>query len=321
MNKDASVASYVVTGCAGFIGSHLVEAILARGDHVTGVDSFSDYYSREAKETNLGALRGRSGFRFVQADLAIDDLDKLLDDIQGVFHLAAQPGVRGSWGRTFPIYVQDNLVATQRVFEAAVAVGTRVVWASSSSVYGDANVYPVPEETSLRPISPYGVTKLACEHLAQSYAESFGLAHVALRYFTVYGPRQRPDMAFAKVIRGLADGTVFSVFGSGEQSRDVTYVDDAVAASLAAMELAPAGATYNVGGGTETTLNEAISVCEQLSGRTLNRRSEYPAPGDVRRTSADISRARAELDWSPRTTLEEGLQAQLEWAGLSRRRR
>jgi UDP-glucuronate 4-epimerase len=310
------VGSYLVTGCAGFLGSHLVEALLAQGDSVIGVDSFSDYYPREVKESNLAAFRDHPLFRFLHADLAADELRTLTDETEGVFHLAAQPGVRGSWGDTFSVYARDNLVATQRVFEAAVATGTRTVWASTSSVYGNAEVHPTPEETTPLPISPYGVTKLACEHLAHAYAHSFGLDHVVLRYFTVYGPRQRPDMAFTKIAQALLAGKTFTVFGSGDQSRDVTYVGDAVAATLAAMRLGPSGAIYNVGGGNEATLNDVIGICEGISGRNLDRCSEPPAAGDVRRTSADTTRARRDLDWIPRTSLDEGLHAQLEWAGL-----
>jgi UDP-glucuronate 4-epimerase len=315
-DQDAPVGSYLVTGCAGFLGSHLVEAILGRGHIVVGVDSFSDYYPRETKESNLAVARDHPDFRLIQADLATDDLRHLVDDTNGVFHLAAQPGVRGSWGETFALYARDNLVATQRIFEAAAGAGRRTVWASSSSIYGDAETYPTPEDTDPRPISPYGVTKLACEHLAHAYAESFGLDHVALRYFTVYGPRQRPDMAIAKIVHALLGGATFGVFGSGDQSRDVTYVGDAITATLAAMEVAPSGAVYNVGGGTETTVNRVIRICEQISGRKLARKSERPAVGDVRRTSADTSLARAELAWRPKTSLEEGLRAQLEWAGM-----
>ena len=306
--------TYLVTGCAGFIGSHLAEALLDRGASVIGVDSFTDYYDRDLKEANLATARADDRFRFVGADLATDDLEPLVAEVDAVFHLAAQPGVRGSWGDTFPIYARDNVVATQRLFEAAAARHRRIVWASTSSVYGNAETYPTREEARPRPISPYGVTKLGCEHLAEAYAESFGLDHAILRYFTVYGPRQRPDMAFTKIARALASGEPFQVFGSGEQSRDVTYVGDAVAATIAAMERAATGAVYNVGGGSETTLNEVIALCEELTGRTLDRRGAEAAAGDVRRTSADTTRARTELGWLPRTSLADGLRAQLRWA-------
>jgi UDP-glucuronate 4-epimerase len=305
---------YLVTGCAGFIGSYLAEALLARGDSVVGVDAFTDYYPRTVKEENLAGLRARPGFSFVEADLARAPLGELVD-VDGVFHLAAQPGVRGSWGDTFALYTRDNLLATQRVFEASAERGVRIVFASSSSVYGNAEAYPTPEETRPRPVSPYGVTKLSCEHLAQTYGECFGLDVVGMRYFTVYGPRQRPDMAFTRIATALATGRPFHVFGSGEQSRDFTYVDDAVAATIAALERAPAGAVYNVGGGTEATLRNVIRTCERLSGRRLDVRFEAPATGDVRRTAADTSRIRNDVGWTPQTPLEEGLRAQLTWAG------
>jgi UDP-glucuronate 4-epimerase len=225
--------------------------------------------------------------------------------------------VRGSWGDTFALYARDNLVATQRLFEAAIQAGCRVAWASSSSVYGNAESYPTREDVRPSPISPYGVTKLSCESLAAAYGATRGLDAVALRYFTVYGPRQRPDMAFTRIVGALAEGGVFHVFGSGEQTRDVTYVGDAVAATLAAMERAPAGATYNVGGGSETTLLDVIRLSERLSGRRLELRHEATAVGDVRRTSADTSAARADLGWEPRVSLEEGLRAQLAASGLT----
>lgn len=308
--------TYLVTGCAGFIGSHLVEALLDQGDAVVGIDSFTDYYSRYDKELNTWEFADDPNFELVELDLATEPLESVVEGVHGVFHLAAQPGVRGSWGATFAHYARDNVVATQRVLEAALTVRTRVVWASSSSVYGNAEAHPTREDARPRPISPYGVTKLTCEHLADAYAQSFGLDHVALRYFTVYGPRQRPDMAFTKIAQALARGTPFSVFGTGEQARDVTYVADAVSATIAAMERAPGGAVYNVGGGTETTLNAVIELCERLAGRALRRHSQPAAPGDVRSTSADTSRARTELGWRPRTALGDGLSAHLAWAGL-----
>jgi UDP-glucuronate 4-epimerase len=310
------MSRYVVTGCAGFIGSHLVEALLERGNEVRGVDAFTDYYERPLKETNLADAHARPGFELVEADLTEADLGELLEGVDGVFHLAAQPGVRGSWGETFALYARDNLIATQRLFEAAIEVGSRVAWASSSSVYGNAESYPTREDVRPSPISPYGVTKLSCESLAAAYGATRGLDAVALRYFTVYGPRQRPDMAFTRIVRGLAEGGVFHVFGTGEQTRDVTYVGDAVSATLAAMERAPAGATYNVGGGSETTLLDVIRLGERLSGRRLELRHEATAVGDVRRTSADTSAARADLGWEPKVSLEEGLRAQLAASGL-----
>jgi UDP-glucuronate 4-epimerase len=310
------VATFLVTGCAGFIGSHLAEALLARGDRVLGVDAFRDYYSRSIKELNIAGARRSQYFELIEANLENLEFDALADGLDGIFHLAAQPGVRGSWGETFALYARDNVIATQRIFGTATRATVRVVWASSSSVYGNAEAYPTAEQTRPRPISPYGVTKLSCEQLAAAYVESFGLDHVALRYFTVYGPRQRPDMAFSRIGQALAEGTVFPVYGTGDQTRDVTFVADAVSATLAAMELAPRGSVYNIGGGSETSLNEVISVAERLSGRRLSVRREPAASGDVRRTAADITRAKAELEWRPKTLLEQGIRAQLRATGI-----
>ncbi len=302
----------LVTGCAGFIGSHLVERLLDEGSTVVGLDAYTEYYARELKEQNLERARGHPRFSLVEGDLLEVDLPRLISRVDAVFHLAAQAGVRGSWGDSFATYARNNLVATQRLFEAAADAHLRVVWASSSSVYGDAETYPTREDGPLRPVSPYGVTKLACEQLAATYARSFGLDEVALRYFTVYGPRQRPDMAFTRITRALWTGEAFRLFGTGEQSRDVTYAHDAVAATVAAMERAPAGAVYNVGGGSEISLRDAVQTCERLSGRRLDVVQLPAAPGDARRTAADTTRIREQLGWRPRTSVEEGLRAQLE---------
>jgi nucleoside-diphosphate-sugar epimerase len=313
------MSRYLVTGAAGFVGSHLAEALLRRGDEVIGVDAFTDYYPRGVKESNVEKAKGQLGLSLVEVDLCEEALAPLLEGVDGVFHLAAQPGVRGSWGHTFAHYVRDNILATQRLFETAVPTGARVVMASSSSVYGNAETYPTREDAFPRPVSPYGVTKLACESLARTYAECFGLETVALRYFTVYGPRQRPDMAFARVISALLEGKSFRVYGTGEQSRDFTYVDDAVAATIGAMEGGPAGIVYNVGGGSETTLRDAIALCERLAERRLEVLYEATARGDVRRTAADTSRIRSELGWVPQVSLEEGVAAQLAAARQRRR--
>lgn len=301
----------MVTGCAGFLGSHLTETLLRRGHDVIGIDAFTDYYPRRVKESNVVEAQRQLGLSVAEVDLSDGALAPLLDGVDGVFHLAAQPGVRGSWGETFADYVRDNILATQRLFEAAAPRGARVVMASTSSVYGNAEAYPTREDALPRPISPYGVTKLACESLARTYAECFGLETVALRYFTVYGPRQRPDMAFARVISALLEGKPFHVYGTGEQSRDFTYVDDAVVATIMAMERGPAGTVYNVGGGSETTLRDAIALCERLAERRLDVVYEATARGDVRRTAADTGLIRSELGWSPRVSLEKGLHAQL----------
>jgi nucleoside-diphosphate-sugar epimerase len=313
-----TTARYVVTGCAGFIGSQLTEALLAAGDSVLGVDAFTDYYPRELKERNLEGARSQPAFRFVEADLAQADLTSVFADVDGVFHLAAQPGVRASWGEDFAVYARNNVIATQRVFDAAASGRVRVVWASSSSVYGEAEGYPTSEDARPRPVSPYGVTKLTCEHLADAYAINYGLDAVGLRYFTVYGPRQRPDMAFARLVEAALTDRPFPLFGTGEQSRDVTYVEDAVDATIAAMARGLSGETYNVGGGNETTLRAVIELCEELSGRPVRLDEKPRPPGDVARTAADIGRARTVLGWSPRTGVAEGVEAQLVWArGMS----
>jgi UDP-glucuronate 4-epimerase len=296
---------YLVTGAAGFIGSHLADALLARGHEVLGLDSFTDYYDPALKEDNA------AGIEVVRLDLAEDALD--FSELDGVFHLAGQPGVR-SFGDVFELYLRRNVLATQRVLEAAAAAAVRVVFSSSSSIYGEAERYPTPEEAQPRPLSPYGITKLACEHLAHAYATSFDLDAVVLRYFTVYGPRQRPDMFFARVVEALATGGPLHVYGSGEQSRSFTFVSDAVDATVAAMEQAPRGAVYNVGGGEEASVLEAISMLERISGRALDLRRVEPAAGDVARTKADVSRIRTELGWVPQTRLEDGLRAHWEWA-------
>ena len=294
---------YVVTGAAGFIGSHLTEALQLAGHEVAGIDCFTDYYDPAQKEENA------AGLDVARLDLAEDELD--LAGADGVFHLAGQPGVR-SFGPVFADYVRRNVLATQRVLEASA--GARVVLASSSSIYGDAETYPTREDASPQPISPYGITKLAAEHLARAYARSFGLDAVVLRYFTVYGPRQRPDMALERVVEALAAGTPFELYGDGSQSRSFTYVADAVEATIAAMQRAPAGAIYNVGGGEEATMREAIETLERISGRKLDLREGPPAAGDVRRTSADVSRIRTDLGWVPRVRLEEGLREHWSWA-------
>jgi UDP-glucuronate 4-epimerase len=298
---------YVVTGAGGFIGSHLAEALVAQGHEVVGVDCFTDYYDPALKEENA------AGLDVARLDLAEQDLD--LEGIDGVFHLAGQPGVR-SFGDVFDEYVRRNLIASRRVFETAAAAGVRVVFASSSSIYGDAERYPTPEDTEPRPISPYGITKHGCEQLAYAYAKEFGLEVVVLRYFTFYGPRQRPDMALTRIVDALARGTSFQLYGDGLQSRSFTYVADGVAASIAAMERAPAGAVYNVGGGQEATMREAIETLERVSGRTLDVVERPAAAGDVRRTSADTKRIERDLDWRARTALEDGLRAQWEWASV-----
>jgi UDP-glucuronate 4-epimerase len=302
------MSRYVVTGAAGFIGSQLAGVLQASGHDVTGVDCLTDFYDVREKERNARGLDLR------RLDLAAERLE--LDGVDGVFHLAAQAGVR-SFGDVFPTYVRRNLLASQRVFEACAQAGVRVVFASSSSIYGETETYPTPEDAEPRPISPYGITKLGCEHLARAYGSAFGLDAVVLRYFTVYGPRQRPDMFFRRVCDVLRTGGSFEIFGSGEQSRSFTYVGDAVEATIAAMERAEPGAVFNVGGGEEASMLEAIAVLERLSGHRLDVRHTGTAKGDVSRTSADVSRIAAALDWRPRTSLEDGLARMWSWASAT----
>ena len=304
---------YVVTGAAGFIGSHLTEALLEDGHEVVGVDSYTDYYERSRKERNA------AGFDVLEADLADAPLEPIFAGADGIFHLAGQPGVRASWGESFELYLRRNVLATQRLFEAAAAAGVRVVFASSSSVYGDAERYPTPEDVPLQPISPYGITKLACEHLAHAIGRGQGLDAVLLRYFTVYGPRQRPDMAFTAMLEALARRDRFRLFGDGSAARSFTYVADAVAATVAAMERGRGGEVYNVGGGDEATMTEVTALAEELSGRRLELELLDAATGDVRRTRADVAKAAAELDWRPATPLREGMRAHWEWAAVESR--
>jgi UDP-glucuronate 4-epimerase len=309
------MATYLVTGCAGFIGSHLTESLLDDGHTVVGVDAFTSFYDRALKERNLAGAVGRDEFRLVELDLASPDrrLERAVAQADLVFHLAAQSGVRTSWGDSFGDYLRGNLLATQQVLEASARAEVRVVLASSSSVYGTVSAGATRESAPLKPVSPYGVTKLSGEHLASAYTANFGLDVVTLRYFTVFGPRQRPDMAFTKIAAALIDGKPFEVFGSGEQSRDFTYVTDAVSATVAAGTRAPAGAIYNVGGGEEATLNRVLGLFQDIADRPLEIVRTGTMSGDVRRTSADTSAIRSQCSWAPRVSLREGLHAQLQW--------
>jgi UDP-glucuronate 4-epimerase len=297
---------YGVTGAAGFIGSQLAEALQSAGHDVVGFDSFTDYYDPRLKAENARGLDVR------RVDLAEGPVD--FGGLDGVFHLAGQPGVR-SFGDVFPLYVRRNVLASQRVFEAAIAAGVRIVFASSSSVYGAPERFPTPEDEPPHPLSPYGVTKLACEHLLDAYVRSYDLDAVVLRYFNAFGPRQRPDMAFTRIAFALAAGTRFELYGDGSQSRSWTYVGDVVDATIRAMSHGTG--TYNVGGALEASMNKAIELFEQLAGTTLDVQRTNAVPGDQRRTAADTSRIRAELGWSPTVSLEEGLARQWEWASAT----
>jgi UDP-glucuronate 4-epimerase len=303
----------LVTGAAGFIGSRLATRLLDDGHQVHGVDAFTPYYDPSSKRANLEPLRDRDGFSFDEIDLRDAPLEPLVE-VDVVFHLAAQPGVRASWGATFEEYVGHNVLATQRLLEAcrAAAAPPRFVLASSSSVYGEAERHPTPEDLTPRPVSPYGVTKLAAEALLTAYAANFGVSGVALRYFTVYGPGQRPDMAFHKFIRAALTGEPIEVFGDGEQTRDVTFVDDAVDATIAAAS-ADASGPINVGGGSQVALNEVLDAIERITGHSLRIERQEAAPGDVRHTSAKLDRARELLGYAPKVDLEHGLGAETEW--------
>lgn len=302
----------VVTGAAGFIGSHLTEGLLAEGHEVVGVDAFVDYYPRPLKEANLGRAREYAAFRLVEGRLQDIDLAPLLDGTDVVFHLAAQAGVRSSWGRDFALYTDHNVLGTQRLLEAAVRARTpRVVYASSSSVYGDSPTLPLREDSVCRPVSPYGVTKLAAEHLARLYHRNHGLPVVSLRYFTVYGPRQRPDMAFHRFLRAARDGEEVHVYGDGEQTRDFTYIDDILAATRAAA--LSGGGVYNVGGGERVSLNHVLGTIEEITGRAFRIVREEAQKGDMRDTFADTQAARRDLGFRSRVSLGEGLAREWHW--------
>lgn len=314
MPRNQTLKRVLVTGAAGFIGSHLAEALVADGVHVLGVDAFTDYYSRARKEANLAGLLNDPRFELVEADLSHADLGPLLEGRDAVFHLAAQPGVRASWGETFATYVADNITATQRLLERVAIDPVPFVHASSSSVYGDAETLPTVEDVTIpRPVSPYGVTKLATEGLGRLYARERGTPVVALRYFTVYGPRQRPDMAFTRFLGAAVRSEQITVFGDGEQSRDFTYVGDAVEATIRSLS-GPPGQVYNVGGGERASVNEVLARIEHLLGGSLDVVRAERQAGDARHTGADTTRARTELGWEPKTPLDAGLEAQLAWA-------
>ena len=305
----------LVTGCAGFIGSHLSESLLEDGHEVVGIDCFNDNYGRPQKLRNLERARSWDGFDFVPIDLARGELDVVVADSDVIFHLAAEPGVRLSWGSRFESYVRNNVTATQHLLESAQREpGRRFVLASSSSIYGQAEQFPTSEDAMPAPVSPYGATKLMSEHLLSLYHVNHGLEVVALRYFSVYGPRQRPDMAFTIFARALLEGEPIELFG-GDQTRDFTYVGDVVAATRAVGDgAAPSGSVMNIGGGSRVSLREAVAVLEQVSGCEAQIVSTATQLGDVRDTSADISRARALIGYEASTTLAIGLAAQWEWA-------
>ena len=305
---------YVVTGAAGFIGSTLVDRLLRDGHRVRGIDCLTDYYDPRIKRRNVeGALR-HPGFEFVEGDLVDLDLSSLLRDAAGCYHLAAQAGVRASWGAEFLIYIRCNIEATQKLLEAARAVQLpRLVYSSSSSIYGNARQMPMSEDAMPSPVSPYGVTKLSGEQLCDLYHFNYGLPVVSLRYFTVYGPRQRPDMAFHKFIRAGLEGRPIAVYGDGTQTRDFTFVDDAVEANVLAMQRSIPRGCFNVGGGATVTLKYVIGLIEGAVGRPLQAEFHPPVPGDVGHTHADTRRAANDLGFRARVRVEDGIPAEVEW--------
>ncbi|MSO82750.1 MAG: NAD-dependent epimerase/dehydratase family protein [Acidobacteria bacterium] len=304
----------LVTGVAGFIGSHLAERLLETGATVTGIDCFTDYYPRALKERNLAPLRGAPGFTLVESSLADADLSALLGRVTHVFHLAAQAGVRKSWGRDFRVYTVNNVEATQILLEACVGLPIeRLVNASSSSVYGDAVPLPMREDARPQPVSPYGVTKLAAEQLCHLYHVNHGVPAVSLRYFTVYGPRQRPDMGFSRFLHAVMLGEAVTQFGDGRQTRDFTFVADAVTATVAAGTRGTPGGVYNIGGGSRIALLDVFELIRRITARPLRVELVEAQRGDMRDTYADTTRAHADLAFAPTVTLEEGLRAQYDW--------
>ena len=304
----------LVTGAAGFIGSHLAERLLDQGAEVVAVDAFTNSYPRWIKELNVRRILRHPACTFIEGDLAQMELQDPLKGVEQVFHQAAWAGVRSSWGSAFEVYVRNNVLSTQRLLEAAKDASiSKFIFASSSSIYGDAETFPTSETAVPRPTSPYGVTKLAAEHLCYLYRRRFGIPVVSLRYFTVFGPRQRPDMAFQIFIRGLLMGQSIEIFGDGEQTRDFTYVDDIVTANLLAAEKGRLGRVYNIAGGVEVTVNEVVRTLSCLTGKIVPVHNRQTQGGDARRTAADTSLARAALGYEPMVGLEEGLKREVGW--------
>jgi len=305
----------LVTGVAGFIGSTLAEQLVANGADVVGLDCFADYYPRPIKERNIAGLLKGPRFTFIESTIHDADLASILRDRTHVFHLAAQAGVRKSWGRDFAIYTVNNIEATQVLLEAVAGVKTieRLVYASSSSVYGDEVAMPMTEDALPQPVSPYGVSKLAAEQLCYLYYVNHRVPTVALRYFTVYGPRQRPDMGFHKFLRAAIRQEPISLYGDGEQTRDFTFVHDAVGATIAAASKGVTGRVYNIGGGSRVSMNHILEIMTRVTGRQLIVQRDEAQKGDMRHTYADTSLARRDLGFAPRVGLEEGLAAEFSW--------
>ncbi|RMH78572.1 MAG: NAD-dependent epimerase/dehydratase family protein [Cyanobacteria bacterium J007] len=306
----------IVTGVAGFVGSHLAETLLDRGDRTIGIDEFNDYYDPSFKRKNIESFRDRPNFELIEADIRDLDWNALLKGTDFVYHQAAQAGVRASWGQGFRSYTARNLDATQIILEAAKSSKSlqRLVFASSSSVYGNAETLPTSEKTCPQPVSPYGITKLAAEQLCLLYYKNFGVPVSGLRYFTVYGPRQRPDMAFHKFFKAVLEDEAIAIYGDGKQTRDFTFVSDAIAANLAAASSPEAiGEVFNIGGGSRVSLIEVIETMEQVVGRPIRRDYQASAIGDARHTGADVSKAHKAIGYQPKVSLAEGLRQEWEW--------
>ncbi len=306
----------IVTGAAGFIGSHLAETLLKKGEEVIGIDEFNDYYDPFFKNKNVTFLKSYDNFKLIEADIQFLDWNSLLQDVDVVYHQAAQAGVRASWGQGFRFYTERNISATQALLEAAKDAKNlkRLVYASTSSVYGDAETLPTSELVCPKPVSPYGITKLAAERLCGLYHKNFGVPFVALRYFTVYGPRQRPDMAFHKFFKAVIKDEAIPVYGDGLQTRDFTFVSDAVAANLAAATVNDAvGEIFNIGGGSRVVLKEVLQTMEEIVGKPIKRNHIERAMGDARHTAADVSKAKKILGYQPSISLREGLTKEWEW--------
>lgn len=310
----------LVTGAAGFVGSSLTDRLLAEGHSVIGVDCFLDYYAREIKLSNLKQAAKSAKFTLQEANLLQADIDQLISKVEVVFHQAAQAGVRASWGKYFQTYCDNNVLATQRLLDAVRRSPhiKKVIYASSSSIYGNAESFPTCETALPQPVSPYGVTKLAAEHLMQLYSSQYGVPTVSLRYFTVYGPRQRPDMAFNRIAKSATIGEEFQLFGDGEQSRDFTFIDDIVRANILAVENGPSGSVFNIGGGTHATMNQVLEIFKSLVP-SLKVLKKAPQVGDAKHTSADTTAARQILKFSPKVKLTDGIKLELDWMRQSLR--
>ena len=305
----------LVTGVAGFIGSHLAERLVKDGYNVTGIDCFTRYYSRKIKEKNIKNLLRRNNFKFIKGNLIEMNLDKVIKGVNYVFHQAAQAGIRGSWGNNFKIYTNYDVLATQKLLEATIKEPRikKFLYASSSSIYGDVEEYPVKETALPKPLSPYGVAKLAGEHLTYLYWKNHGIPIISLRYFTVYGPRQRPDMAFYKIIKANMLNKTFPIYGSGEQKRDFTYIDDIINANILAMNSKYVNQIFNIGGGTNITLNVAIKIIEGVLNKKTKVRIYSKQKGDVKQTLADISKAKRLLRYIPIVKIDDGLEKEIAW--------